>query len=123
MTAKTDREYPYEFTKLQVTDMDNDETKAVLTFKYRGEATVAEGIGNGPIDAVRTCLKQKLGLDVIVLDYSEHALSEGAHARAAAYVHVMDVKSGRSTFGVGTSSNITRASIRALFSGLNRLAK
>ncbi len=123
LTAKTDREYPYEFTKLQVTDMDNDETKAVLTFKYRGEATVAEGIGNGPIDAVRTCLKQKLGLDVIVLDYSEHALSEGAHARAAAYVHVMDVKSGRSTFGVGTSSNITRASIRALFSGLNRLAK
>ena len=36
---------------------------------------------------------------------------------------VMDVATGKVTYGVGVSPNITRASHRALFSGLNRLFK
>lgn len=115
--------YPYEFIRLKVTDLGDDDIKASLTFKYKGEEILAEAEGNGPIDAVRTALKRKAGIDVKVLDYSEHALSEGAQAKAAAYVHLMDVATGETTFGVGVSSNITRASIKAVFSGLNRLAE
>ena len=58
-----------------------------------------------------------------ILDYDEHALSQGAHAKAAAYIQMKDNKTGRVTFGVGVSGNITRASIRGVFSGLNRLAQ
>ena len=58
-----------------------------------------------------------------ITDYSEHALSEGSHAKAAAYVNCIDLASGRATYGVGQSTNITRASIRAIFSALNRLDK
>jgi 2-isopropylmalate synthase len=34
-----------------------------------------------------------------------------------------DNRTGNVTFGVGVSSNITRASIRGMFSALNRLAE
>jgi 2-isopropylmalate synthase len=34
-----------------------------------------------------------------------------------------DNKTGKVTFGVGVSGNITRASIRGVFSALNRLAR
>ena len=34
---------------------------------------------------------------------------------------MQDNKTGKITFGVGTSANITRASIRGFFSALNRL--
>ena len=43
------------------------------------------GTGNGPIAALLDILGQD-GVDVRVLDYSEHALSEGGNALAAAYV-------------------------------------
>ena len=34
---------------------------------------------------------------------------------------MMDVEQGTVTYGVGESSNITRASVRAIFSAMNRL--
>ncbi|SHJ49940.1 2-isopropylmalate synthase [Parasporobacterium paucivorans] len=114
---------PYEFIRMQVADINEEDTKANITFKYLGEEMVAEGIGNGPVDAVRTALKRKIGTDVKLLDFSEHALSEGAQAKAAAYVQMMDVSTGITTFGVGVSANITKASVRAMFSALNRLAR
>ena len=56
-----------------------------------------------------------------ILDYEEHALKAGSDSQAAAYIHMMDEDTGRITYGVGVSSNITRASVRAIFSGINRL--
>ena len=80
-----------------------------------------EGVGNGPIDAVQRGLEEELGINIKVLDYSEHALTSGSGAQAASYIHVMDQKDGRVTYGVGISSNITRASLRGIFSAVNRL--
>ena len=62
-----------------------------------------------------------LGRNLRLLDYSEHALTTGSEAQAAAYVAMKDKDTGASTFGVGISSNITRASIRAVFCAVNRL--
>ena len=77
--------------------------------------------GNGPIDAVQRGLQNELGVSIKVLDYSEHALTSGSNAQAASYIHLLDTDSGKATYGVGISSNITRASVRAMFSALNRL--
>ena len=60
-------------------------------------------------------------MEIKILDYEEHALQSGANAQAAAYIHMLDVATGNVTYGVGVSSNITRASVRAIFSALNRL--
>ena len=116
---------PFEFTSLRVEDdQDDDDTRVVLNFKYKGEEVHSEAGGNGPIDAAKIAVRQCVpSVDVTILNYDEHALSEGSHAKAACYIQMKDNRSGNVTFGVGVSSNITRASIRAMFSALNRLSE
>ncbi|MDE7113537.1 MAG: 2-isopropylmalate synthase, partial [Acetatifactor sp.] len=80
-----------------------------------------EAVGNGPIDAVKRGLAEELDIRVKVLDYEEHALQSGSNSQAAAYIHLLDADTGHVTYGVGVSSNITRASVRAIFSAVNRL--
>ena len=76
--------------------------------------------GNGPIDAFVKGVRQTLGADVHLMDYSEHALDNGENAEAVAYVQLRD-RDGRTTFGVGRDDDIVAASLRAVLSGLNRL--
>lgn len=112
---------PFGFIRCETHDVGEIDTEAKLTYKYKGSILSAKGVGNGPIDAARAAIEDTADVHVKVLDYSEHALGEGSHAQAAAYIKLMDVNTGRVTFGVGVSPNITRASHRALFSALNRL--
>jgi 2-isopropylmalate synthase len=78
------------------------------------------GTGNGPIDAFVHSLRQDTGVDVKLVDYSEHALGHGADAEAVAYVR-LQTSAGTSAFGVGRHQDIVTASLRAVASGLNRL--
>jgi 2-isopropylmalate synthase len=94
---------------------------ADVIYTEHGQEKRFEGVGNGPIDAIQRGLEDTLGVEIRVLDYTEHALRSGSGAQAASYIHLLDVKSGRTTYGVGISSNITRASIRGIFSAVNRL--
>ncbi|MCV7747614.1 2-isopropylmalate synthase [Micrococcus luteus] len=73
--------------------------------------------GNGPIDAFLRILGEE-GVDVRVLDYSEHALSEGGAAMAAAYVEA--AVGDRVLWGVGLDHNTTTASLKAVVSAVNR---
>ncbi|WP_448863839.1 2-isopropylmalate synthase [Clostridium sp.] len=120
-----DRKEPMHFKKCQITDKEYEggafATVAILTFTDHDTERTVEGVGNGPIDAVQRAIEEALGIEIRVLDYNEHALRSGSGAQAASYIHLMDVESGRATYGVGISSNITRASIRGIFSAVNRL--
>ncbi|MDF2941401.1 MAG: leuA [Herbinix sp.] len=119
-----DKKEPLHFRKCRIedlTDRDDSSTSAVVVYTDNGVEKTFEASGNGPIDAVLRGLQTELGIQIKVLDYSEHALGGGANAQAAAYIHMLDMVSGKTTFGVGVSSNITRASIKAIFSALNRL--
>ncbi len=119
-----DLKSPFEFVKAKITESEDQEdlVDAVLRFRYRDEEYLAEADGNGPIDAVkRAVVSQIKDIDVTIQNYWEHALSEGSHAKAVAYIEMKDNRSGKLTYGVGLSSNITRATIRAVFSALNRL--
>jgi 2-isopropylmalate synthase len=101
----------------------------VITTSDTGDATVEahvnlhgaerwlKGHGNGPIDAFVDALRAG-GIVVELADYSEHALSEGADAKAAAYVEARI--GGRTRWGVGLDANIVTASLRAVVSAVNR---
>ena len=83
------------------------------------ESTI-EGLGNGPLDAFVKALASR-GVKVRILDYAEHALSEGDDSLAAAYI---EAEIGESIYwGVGIDGSITRASLQALISALNRAAR
>lgn len=116
---------PFEFIRMRVTEAENqDDAHVVLDFKYQENEFHSEAEGNGPIDAVTVAIRQCISaVDIKVTNYYEHALSEGSHAKAAAYIEMRDNRTGRVTFGVGVSSNITKASIKGMFSALNRLAR
>lgn len=120
----TDKKEPIHFCKCQITEAEDDvefSTLAKVRYMDHGAEKTFEGVGNGPIDAVQKGLEKELGIEIRVLDYYEHALTSGSGAQAASYIHLLDVKTGRATYGVGISSNITRASIRGIFSAVNRL--
>ncbi|NLJ96517.1 MAG: 2-isopropylmalate synthase [Clostridiales bacterium] len=119
-----DRKEPLHFRRCKFEDLvDNEEgcTHATIYYTDYGVEKSFEATGNGPIDAVLKGLQEELDINIKVLDYTEHALGGGAGAQAAAYIHMLDAKNSKTTFGVGVSSNITRASIRAIFSAMNRL--
>ena len=121
-----DRKEPLHFRKLKVDDLSDEvesnfDTKVLLVYTDDGVEKTAEGIGNGPIDAVKRALQDSLDIEFKILDYNEHALQSGSNSQAAAYIHLLDSNTGNVTYGVGVSSNITRASVRAIFSALNRL--
>lgn len=120
----TDKKEPIHFRRCQITEAEEDvefSTLAKVRYTDHGVEKIFEGVGNGPIDAVQKGLEKELGIEIRVLDYSEHALTSGSGAQAASYIHLLDGKTGQVTYGVGISSNITRASIRGIFSAINRL--
>ncbi len=121
-----DQKEPIHFRKLRVDDLSDEiqsefDTKVFVTYTDNGVEKRFEAVGNGPIDAVQRGLQNELETRIKILDYEEHALQSGSNSQAAAYIHLLDSDSGKVTYGVGVSSNITRASVRAIFSAVNRL--
>jgi 2-isopropylmalate synthase len=97
--------------------VDDELTVAV---RVRGERTELMGRGTGPIAAFVDALG-RIGFEVRVLDYVEHALSSGGDARAAAYLEC--AVGDRILWGVGVDSNIVTASLKAVVSAVNRAEK
>ena len=107
------------FELLSVRTSSELDGSVALTVGLRdGEDRVqVEGNGNGPIDAFLDVLRRS-GADIRVLYYSEHALSSGGDAQAAAYVEA--VVDGRTLWGVGIDADISTASLKAVISSVNR---
>lgn len=118
-------EVPFKLVKCTISDVSEDygdgDTKVNVTILYNGQLKEIEGIGNGPIDAFKNSLAESSLISIKIIDYTEHALSTGSEAKAAAYVYMERNDNGNKTFGVGVDSNITKASIKSMISAINRL--
>jgi 2-isopropylmalate synthase len=98
---------------------DTGETTLEAHVRLSGGAKWVKGNGNGPIAAFVDGLRRDAGLAVELTDYAEHALGEGADARAVAYVETRTPE-GKARWGVGVDANIVTASLRAVVSAVNR---
>ncbi|MFF1376729.1 2-isopropylmalate synthase [Streptomyces sp. NPDC058308] len=101
------------------TDTDGVDTLTVEA-TLDGADTVLTGTGNGPISAFFDAL-QGIGIDVRLLDYQEHTMSEGASAQAASYIEC--AIGDKVLWGIGIDANTTRASLKAAVSAVNRAAR
>ncbi len=106
-------------------DVPKDKGQAVaIDMTVDGQAIQCTGFGNGPIDALLQAINTTIGgaLDQpIRLDwFEEHGMNAGADARAVAYVQLED-RNGQQAIGVGIDANIVQASVKAVFSAINRL--
>ena len=88
--------------------------------EVEGQKYFLESEGTGPIDAFVQALSAAVGRNVRVLNYSEHAIGEGANAKAIAYVELR-VDDSQVCYGVGVDANIVSASLRAIISGVQRV--
>lgn len=95
----------------------DEDVHLTVSISDRGEMHELTGQGNGPIAAFLAIL-QDYGVDVRVLDYYQHALSEGGDASSAAYLEC--AINGEVFWGVGIDPNTTTASLKAVISAINR---
>ena len=98
---------------------DGGRMQLAATVQWQGDILHLEGEGTGPIDAFVQALSTALDRQLRVLDYTEHAIGEGANAQAVAYVE-MRIDERQTVYGVGMDANIVSASMRAILSGLQR---
>ena len=84
-----------------------------------GKEVTITGTGTGPIDGFVDALSRHLGIDLSVLDYSEHSMQRGSNAAAISYMEV-EHPGGR-IFGAGINTNIVAASLEAVVSAANRI--
>ncbi|GAT13087.1 2-isopropylmalate synthase [Mycolicibacterium thermoresistibile] len=105
--------------KVIASEVDDGVDRIEAVVKVDGVEKEIAGKGNGPLAAFVDALGT-VGFDVSVLDYSEHAMSAGEEAQAAAYVEA--AVNGTTVWGVGIATSITTASLRAVVSAVNRAA-
>jgi 2-isopropylmalate synthase len=96
-----------------------DRSKVTAQLVVDGEPRTVVGEGGGPISAFVRALHDDLGIDVEVVDYSEHAVSAGTDATAAAYVEAKS-PDGAVRWGVALDESILTASLKAVVSAVNR---
>jgi 2-isopropylmalate synthase len=103
---------------MQSSTIESGQTTITVDLEVRGNRMRVAGTGNGPVSAFVKALTS-VDVAIEVVDYSEHAISAGAGARAAAYVETTG-SSGLPRWGVGIDSDIVTASLKALVSAANR---
>ena len=113
------RETPLKLNSVHTSSAAGEKDQLSVRVYVDGEVQELHGQGNGPIAAFVDAIN---GLpndfDVRVLDYTEHALSSGGDAIAAAYVEC--AVGDQILWGVGLDANIVTASLKAVISAVNR---
>ncbi len=84
-----------------------------------GKEVTIHGKGTGPIDGFVDALSKHIGVEMSVLDYSEHSMQRGSNAAAISYVE-MEHPGGK-LFGAGINTNIVAASLEAVVAAANRI--
>nr|WP_230980216.1 2-isopropylmalate synthase [Oryzicola mucosus] len=89
------------------------------TITDNGVEKTISGTGNGPVDGFVNALSSYVGVDMSVLDYSEHSIQRGSNASAICYMEI-EYPGGR-LFGAGINTNIVAASLEAVVAATNRI--
>lgn len=102
---------------LAIESEEHGETTMKVGLVINGHRYNRTGQGSGPIEALQSILAQE-GVDIRVLDYSEHTLASSAKAQAASYIEA--AVGSRVLWGIGIDASTTRASVKAMISAANR---
>ncbi|MDA0953261.1 MAG: 2-isopropylmalate synthase [Proteobacteria bacterium] len=93
-----------------------DYLQAVL--QCQSEPVQIAGSGNGVVAAFVEALEGVTGANIVVVEYSEHALSQSAQAEAICYIKLN--VDGQRVCGIGRSEDIIQASLEGILRALDR---
>lgn len=96
-----------------------DGIEATVTICMDGSQSTVISKGNGRLDAISNAVKALFGVDYSLVDYEQHALSDGSASKAISYVGVE--ADGTVCFGAGVDDDIIKSSYKALTSAVNNL--
>ncbi len=111
---------PYALKNFNFTRAEERDT-LTATLSEQGNDLSIHGEGSGTLSAFIRALEMQTGKNLRVLNYAEHALSEGTRAKAMAYVQV-DVD-GTVYAGVASSHDTVKAMLHAALSAVNSALK
>lgn len=89
-----------------------------LTIQEEQHEEQLDGEGNGVVAAFVNAMESFAGKPIVLVEYSEHALSQSADAEAICYIQ-LNIDGERSC-GVGRSHDIVQASMRAVLGAMSR---
>ena len=112
---------PIELKSYQENMIDDQHVEMAAVIYHQGAEVAVRGSGNGLLDAFCAALRQHLGIRLEITAYQEHALERGSTSKAITYVQIQN--GGEKLFiGCGVSSSISKSSLRAVISAVNRLS-
>ena len=88
------------------------------TIEVDGREERVSGRGKGLISSVLATMENAFGIELEVVDYTEHALGKGSDAKAATYLECSR-PDGKTVWGVGIDEDVATASVRAILSAAN----
>lgn len=106
----------YELESFQVVTNERNPT-ATVQLKKGAETFRGSAVGDGPIDAMYTVIKELVGLDVELKDYKISSLSRGKEAIGR--VNIRIEHRGKTYSGRAMDTDIIKASAMAFLNGIN----
>ncbi|MCC3701192.1 2-isopropylmalate synthase [Rouxiella badensis] len=89
---------------------------------HQGKEITLSGSGNGLLSSAVDALHRSFDLMLEIGDYDEHTLGHQSHSRAVAYVSCQRPQ-GERVYGVGIDSDVSSASLQALFNASAQLLR
>ena len=100
----------------------SDLEKVNAIVAHKGKDVSFSSTGNGPMSAFVEGMRKTFDLEFRLADFGQNTRSATSRAEAAAYVELaVPDENGRSVFGAGIDTSITKAPIKAVVSAINRI--
>lgn len=112
---------PYQLVSFREISHDKKfaEVEAIIT--YNGADTTIRGTGKGLLDAFVNAFSKETGINFAINMYNEHAMKSGTDSTAITYIEITKEGDKKIYLGAGVSTSVTKSSIRAIISAVNRM--
>ena len=94
-------------------------TSAVRLISHDGQTLEKVAIGDGPIDASFNAIDKIVRMDTVLEDFTLSTVDGGTDAQGEAHVRIS--RDGRSYNGMGVSTDIVEAGVKAYLSAINAM--
>ena len=99
----------------------DDDTHVTISIKKDNEIIEKRGIGNGPIDATISILKE-MGYDFEFKDYSQQS-SQDNREKSVAITYINIAQNGNDIWAVGKDEDVLKSSLLGIVSAMNKISK
>lgn len=112
---------PYELQSFSESVHDDKCSEVTAIIEKVGKQSEIKGRGNGLLDAFVDAFCKATDIDFSINMYNEHAMKSGSDSAAITYIEIKNKNDGKVYLGAGVSSSVTKSSVRAILSAVNRM--